>query len=175
MVSLLRSPNVPEAFRLIFFKIQYFASLAFFLALSLTALCFQSHGWSNKNPFIPCSLAPLSHCCNDWYLWQGLQLSQLPLLQGAFCVPSFKSQLFPEDTLLWLWEWLKGSLMAYIRKESNLIIKVSFGPVKYEYIPQVDSLMGALKSCRQPVKSRKQIQFPGDWIKLLGLILFCFN
>lgn len=63
--------------------------------------------------------------------------------------------------------------MAYVRKESNLIITVSLGPVIYEYIPQVDSLMGALKSCRQPVKSRKQIQFPGDWIKLQGLGLSC--
>lgn len=62
--------------------------------------------------------------------------------------------------------------MVYVRKESNLIITVSLGPVIHKFIPQVDSLMGALKSSRKPVKSRKQIQFPGDWIKLQGLFFF---
>ena len=63
---------------LVLFQVQYFASLDFSWP-SLTHLCSWLCSQSNWNPFILCSSAILSCCCNDWRFWQGLQLSQLPL------------------------------------------------------------------------------------------------
>lgn len=87
VVALLRNPNVPETHRFIFFPKSVFCISGFFLAFSLTPLLPELQK-SNRNPFIPCSLAALSHCCNDQCLWQELQLSQFPLPPGTFCVPS---------------------------------------------------------------------------------------
>lgn len=72
---------------LYFFPKSVFCISGFFLAFSLTPLLPELQK-SNRNPFIPCSLAALSHCCNDQCLWQELQLSQFPLPPGTFCVPS---------------------------------------------------------------------------------------